>query len=71
MGVYAFIFGCIGIGVLVWIISGVLGEYSTVSEMTVEQIGNAGSIMFVIGLISLAGIFLISFFTSGRLRIRS
>jgi len=70
MGVYTFIFGCIGIGILLWVISGVLSEYFTLSAITVEQIANAGSILFVIGLISLAGIFLINFFTSGRQRIR-
>lgn len=70
MGVYTFIFGCIGIGILLWVISGVLGEYFTLSAITVEQIASAGSILFVIGLISLASIFLINFFTSGRQRIR-
>ena len=66
MGVYAFIFGCIGIGILLWILSGVIGEYDILNAMTVEQIGTAGSIMFVIGLISLAVVFLISYFSNNH-----
>ena len=68
MGVYAFIFGCIGLGILLWIISALLGEYLDLNETIVKQIGDAGSIMFVIGLISLAVVFLIRYFQSGHHR---
>ena len=62
MGVYAFIFSCIGIGVLLWILSGVLGDAFRLSVATITQITNVGTIMFVIGVISLAVVFLISYF---------
>ncbi len=65
MGVYAFIFGCIGIGIVLWILAGVIGGYNYLEQATITQIGEAGTIMFVIGLISLAVIFLISYF-NGR-----
>lgn len=62
MGVYAFIFGCIGVGVLLWILSGVLREFFSLSTATATQITNAGTILFGIGIISLAVVFLISYF---------
>ena len=62
MGVYAFVFSCIGIGVLLWILSGVLGDAFRLSVATITQITNVGTIMFVIGVISLAVVFLISYF---------
>jgi len=62
MGVYLFIFGCIGVGVLLWILSGVLDEVFSLSTTTITQIADAGTYIFVIGLASLAVIFLISFF---------
>ena len=60
MGAYSFIFGCIGIGILLWVLTGIFSENNFLSSATIELIGEAGTIMFIIGLGSLAVKFLIS-----------
>ncbi len=64
MGVYVFIFSCIGIGIVLWILAGIISSYNFLEQATISQIGEAGTIMFGIGLISLAVVFLITFFNN-------
>ena len=55
MGMYAFIFACISIGILLWFVSEILvGE---LNSTLIENIGNGGTILFIVGVISLTLIF--------------
>jgi len=60
MGLYAFIFGCIAVGILLWLISSLFLEYLPAS--TSDLISTAGSLLFVIGLGSLATTFVMGYF---------
>lgn len=60
MGLYAFIFGSIGLGVLLWFIRGAFSDY--LPTPTEEILDNAGTLLFLIGLGSLATTFVLNFF---------
>ena len=52
MGIYAFIFACISIGLLLSFAGATLvGE---INETMIEPITNIGTILFIVGIISLA-----------------
>ena len=44
MGLYAFIFGCIAVGILLWVISSIFLEY--IPDSTNDLISTAGSLLF-------------------------
>jgi len=60
MGLYAFIFGTIGLGILLWFIKSAFSDYLPVP--TEEVVDNAGTLLFLIGLGSLGTTLIINFF---------
>lgn len=62
MGIYSFIFGCMGLGIFLWVFESVFQGY--LLDDTTELISNVGTLLFIIGVGSLAGTFLIGFFKS-------
>ena len=59
MGLYAFIFGSIGLGVLLWFIKSAFSDY--LPSATVEVLDSAGTLLFLIGVGSLATTFVLNY----------
>ena len=60
MGLYAFIFGCVGVGILLWVMESIFVKY--LPEVTTDLISTAGTLLFFIGVASLAATFVMGYF---------
>jgi len=54
MGMYAFIFACISVGLLLWFVS---GSFDQLGPTMVERLNTLGTVIFVVGIVSLALVF--------------